>query len=220
MKNNNIYYNYFGFSVYFWTIISIALFLSLNVMMIIDITDKYYNNIVYGLPIAIFIISIIIINNNINYRKIQLDSDKLKLYKYIFGYKVVRYGKIIKIENNIIVTIENEIELYIDDETFWNDLKRKHESISDKNKGYFDVIGNEYCKLEELKRNTKHFIWKRNDEHNTALIAIPVMLIVNGIYRIIYFSDYKKIDEQKKIIKKIYEEKYSIGLNINRNLTH
>ena len=30
------------------------------------------------------------------------------------------------------------------------------------------------------------------------------MLIVNGIYRIIYFSDFKKIDEQKMIIKRIY----------------
>jgi len=91
MKKKAVYHAYLGFSVYFWTIISIALFLSLNVIMIMDISDKYYNNIVYGLPIAIFIISIIIIINNMNYKKIQLDSDKLILYKYILGYKTVKY---------------------------------------------------------------------------------------------------------------------------------
>jgi len=215
MKNNAVYYNYLGFSVYFWTLTSIALFIGLNVMMIMDIEDKYYNNILYGLPIVIFIISIIIINNNINYRKIQLDSEKLKLYKYIFGYKIINYGKIIKIENNIIVTIENEIKLYIDNDEFWNKLKQKYESILDKNENYINILSNEYYKLEELTRKTKHFIWKRkNSEHNTALIAIPTMLIMNGIYRILYFSEYKKIDEQKNKIKKIYEDKFSIGLKI------
>ena len=209
MKNNSIYYNYLGLSIYFWTIISIALFLCLGAIMIMDIADKYYNNIVYGFPIAIFIITIIIINNNINYKKIQIDSDNLKLYKYIFGYKIIKYGKIIKIEDNIIVTIENEIELYIDNVIFWNDLKRKYELISDRNKGYFNVLRNEYYKLEELTRNTKHFIWKRkNNEHKTALIAIPAMLIVNGIYRIIYCTDNKMIDEQKNKLKKMYEDKF------------
>jgi hypothetical protein len=79
IKDNNIYYNYIGFSVYVLTIISIALFIGLNIFMVMDIINKYYNNIMYGLPISILIISIIIINNNFNYKKVQLDSDKIKL---------------------------------------------------------------------------------------------------------------------------------------------
>jgi len=107
------------------------------------------------------------------------------------------------------------MELYIDDNEFWNDLKRKYESVFDKNNDYFHILENEYYKLEKIIGNTKYFIWRRkNNEHNTALIAIPSMLIMNGIYRILYFSEYKKIDEQKNKIKKIYEEKFGVGLKI------
>ena len=208
MKDGVIYYNYLGFSIYFWTLISITLFLVLNVVIITDILDKYYNNILYGVPIIIFILVILILNNNINYRKIRLYPNKLKLYKYIFGYKTIDYEKIINIEYNIITTIDNDIALYINNDMFWNDLKQKYEAFLNKNSNYFHILKNEYLKLEKLINDTKYFIWRRKEgEYRTALIAIPLMIIVNGIYRIINFSAFKNIKEQKMIIKRIYEKK-------------
>jgi hypothetical protein len=213
MKDGVIYYNYLGFSIYFWTLISITLFLVLNIIMITDILNKYYNNILYGAPIAIFILVVLIFNNNNNYRKIRLYPNKLKLYKYIFGYRTLIFEKIINIENNIIVTIDNNIALYIDDDKFWNDLKHKYEIILNKNTSYFNILKSEYSKLEKLINDTKYFIWRRKEgEYRTALIAIPliaipVMIFVNGIYRIIYFSYFKNIKEQKMIIKRIHEKK-------------